>query len=189
MWVSSVLGVAFSVEFLLRATVEIREVRMGAKFNFFSMLRCIPLVNDLVPLEVLRTEEPLMVDGFVKAHEKAHLLYHHRMKRNLARISIFLLIIFGLVVALNDLRLNAWQALLVLHFLLALLRLPYHLITWLQEYDADALAVKELHSAIAQRSLEKLAIREIPHSALFAFLYQEHPTAKMRLKQVFTKKK
>ena len=111
------------------------------------------------------------------------------MNRNLARMAIFLLVIFGLVVALNDLRLNAWQALLVLHFLFAILRLPYHLITWLQEYDADALAVKELHSAIAQRSLEKLTIREIPHSALFAFLYQEHPMAKMRLKQVSTKKK
>ena len=189
MWVSFVLGTAFGVEFLLRATVEIREVRMGAEFNFFSMLRCVPLVNDLVPLEVPRVEEPLVVDGFVKAHEKAHLVCHHRMKRNLARMAIFLLVIFGLVVALNDLRLNAWQALLVLHFLFAILRLPYHLITWLQEYDADALAVKELHSAIAQRSLEKLTIREIPHSALFAYHYQEHPTAKMRLRQVSTKKK
>lgn len=189
MWVNFILGTAFGVEILLRAAVEIREVRMGAKFNFFSMLRCIPLVNDLVPTEVPRIEEPPVVDGFVKAHEKAHLVSHHGIKRNLARTAIFFLVIFGLVVALNDLRLNAWQVLLVLHFLFATLRLPYHLITWLQEYDADALAVKELHSATAQRSLERLSVKEIPHSALFAFLYQEHPTAKMRLRQVSAKRK
>ncbi len=184
MSLSVVLGILFALEILLRAFIEVQEIRKGSRFHLFSILRSIPLVNDLTPPEVSRSEKSTTMDSFMKAHERAHVKCHHGLKRVLARIVTFLITLSGLVYALNDLQANIWQVLLILHFLVAVLRVPFHLVCWLQEYEADALAVKEIHSASAEKSLQNLALEEIPHSPCFALLYQEHPTARMRLKQV-----
>lgn len=173
-------ALAFVAEIFLRTAVEVHEIRAGAKWNGTGWLRCVPLLNDFV-----RAERPLSsappADSFVKLHEEGHLRRFHYLKRNVAKA--LMLCFAALIVALsvNYGRLNLVQLALLLHFAYAVLRLPYHALCFSEEYAADAYAARRVQRGTALRSLERLQVLEPPHSALFAVVYSEHPTAAMRI--------
>lgn len=183
------------LEFALRLVLEIRECRatngMGAVNPrnpvtiVFSVLRLIPLVNDLMPLPESRRNPEEGI--FVKEHETAHKTEHHAVLRNLLKIIFLLLAVWSLEVMLARFGMPLWMALLWLHLMAVPARTFFHWYCWRQEYDADAIALKMQGKQKAKVAMRNLVECEIPYTPIFALIYREHPTAVLRQKKLLNK--
>ena len=182
-----ILAGAILLEFVLRVLLELREARWGAgRFDRFSPVRVIPVLNDLFPAEANFSEN----DGgaFALAHEKAHRELHHGFLRRAFLVAGLLTVLIFLGVAGFYLRFNLFELLLLFHLIFAGGRLVFHALCFTEEYEADALAVKRVQRGVALRALDALAVREFPRTPLFAFVYRTHPTAVMRRARILAKR-
>ena len=104
----------FVVEFALRLALEIRERRATMmRGGIFSVLRLIPLVNDIVPLPESRKEVP--ESEFVRKHEEGHRHFRHSVLRNIYKVAMLLVSVWVLAAMLVRGGLPLWQAVLWMH--------------------------------------------------------------------------
>ncbi len=174
------------VEFIARIVLEVRECRLTQRGGgFFTVLRLVPLVNDLTPLpENLR--EPV-VGQFVKLHEEGHQKLHHATLRNLFKVVLLMLAAGGFAFVLVRYGVPFWQGVLWLHLMAVPGRMVFHAYCWNQEYEADTYAYRQLDKKVSRNALRELEACEIPHTKLFALVYREHPTAVLRKKKLHVK--
>ena len=129
----------FVVEFALRLALEIRERRATMlRGGIFSVLRLIPLVNDIVPLPESRKEVP--ESEFVCKHEEGHRHHRHSVLRNIYKVAMLLVSVWVLAAMLVRGGLPLWQAILWMHLVAIPFRALFHLYCWNQEYEADRYA-------------------------------------------------
>lgn len=180
------LVILLCLEFVLRLVLEVRECRaVQARVNAFTVMRLIPLVNDIVPLPENR-EQP-QVGNFVAMHEEGHKNLHHSILRNLVKVAIALVAIWFLAALMVRWQANFVEAVLWLHLAAIPFRVFFHFYCWTQEYEADGYALKKTDKKIAKNALQELARCEYPHTPLFALVYREHPTAVLRKKRLLNK--
>ena len=104
----------FVAEFVLRLALEIRERRATMlRGGIFSVLRLIPLVNDIVPLPESRKEVP--ESEFVCKHEEGHRHFRHSVLRNIYKVAMLLVSVWVLAAMLVRGGLPLWQAILSLY--------------------------------------------------------------------------
>jgi len=177
------LWILLGVEFVFRLLMEIRECRltqMGG--GVFTVLRLIPLVNDIVPLPENRREPE--VGAFVSKHEEGHKKQRHGILRNIFKVILLMLAVWFFAFQLTRNGMPLWVAILWLHLVAIPFRVIFHLYCWGQEFEADAYALKQLDKHRMKGAMRELAECEIPHSRFFAMLYREHPTVDMRKKRL-----
>lgn len=173
-----------ALEFGFRLCLEIREARLSyGKFDRFAFLRIVPIVNDIFPAEA-NFEKAESLGAFERAHEKAHRKRHHGILRIAFQAGFALFCALAIGAAGVELHFGLWKLLLLFHLLFAVSKVFYHAMCFAEEYEADALAVKNVQFGVAKRALESLMARECPRSALFALVYRTHPTARMRLERI-----
>ena len=176
----------FAVEFALRLALEIRERRATMmRGGIFSVLRLIPLVNDIVPLPESRKEVP--ESEFVRKHEEGHRHFRHSVLRNIYKVAMLLVSVWVLAAMLVRGGLPLWQAVLWMHLVAIPFRALFHLYCWNQEYEADRYAFKELGKTKTKAAMHALAECEIPYTKLFAVMYREHPPVASRSKKLLNK--
>ena len=175
------------MEFVLRIALEIRECRaVSCRIGVFTVLRLIPLVNDLVPLPENRTDPP--ESTFVKFHEEGHKALHHAVLRNLVKFAFLLCAVWFLAGVMVRLQMPFWQAVLWLHLVAVPFRTFFHYYCWNQEYECDRYALAKTDRKVARTAMRDLALCEIPHTALFSLIYREHPTVALRSERILKKK-
>lgn len=180
---------ALSLEILLRILVEVRELRLlGKGFDRFSILRILPILNDVFPAEA-NFEKRTNSGAFVDAHEKAHAELHHGIVRLVLQAGFagFCALCLGLAGML--LELGLFWLLVLFHLIFATAKVIFHALCFAEEFEADRVAAKRVQRGVALRALNALAVNEFPRSRLFAYLYRQHPTALMRIEKLGLKAK
>ena len=178
--------VLLCVEIALRIALEIRERRLTQlRGGVFAVLRLIPLVNDIVPLPENRKEVP--ESKFMKLHEKGHKVLHHAVLRNLMKVAFLLVAVWFFVALLKRWHVSFFEAVLWLHLVAIPFKWFFNWYCWMQEYEADAYAFKEVGKQKAKAAMQELAACEIPYSKLFASIYREHPTVALRSARILKK--
>lgn len=172
------------LEIAFRVFIEIREVRLGGALDSFAFSRCIPIINDLLPSEANPNLRAVSQGAFVRAHEKAHKDLHHSILCYTFKIVCAFCLILFLTFAMRFWELNWFELLFLFHIFITISRLIFHVICFIEEYEADSFAVEKVHKAVALRALDRLIVEEYPRSPLFAFIYRSHPTAKMRKQRI-----
>lgn len=177
------LVILLCAEFVVRLVLEIRECRMvQCRFDVFTVMRLVPLVNDLVPLPENR-EQPT-VGRFVEMHEQAHAKLHHAVLRNLVKVAFALCAIWFMAALMVRWEQSFVEAVLWLHLVAIPFRIFFHFYCWNQEYESDRYALEMTDRKVAKRALQELACCEYPHTVLFSLIYREHPTAVLRKKRL-----
>lgn len=175
-----------ALELAFRVFLEIREARLFGKLVPLALFRCIPLLNDFIPLPEKSLEGGVQEkrnEKFVEMHELAHRQKHHFLLRNMAKASFYSLMVLMIVVQLNSLQMGLLEIVLWFHLANFAFRIFYHFLCWQQEAEADDFAAQKLGKYEARKELSRLAKTERPMSVLFAFVYREHqPAAKRRAK-------
>lgn len=184
-----ILFAAVVVEVALRILLEIREARAAnGKVDRFAFLRIVPIVNDIFPAEA-NFEKKRKGGAFKSAHEKAHQKEHHAFVRFAFQIGFALFCALSIGAAGIQLDFGLVELLFLFHLLFAVSRIFFHALCFAEEYEADALAAKQVQFGVAKRALETLAASEYPRTALFALVYRSHPTARMRLRKIMETRK
>jgi len=198
---SVLLLVLLALEVLARACLEVRERRATQlRGGIFSLLRVIPLINDIVPLPEGRADctgiencagenKIGTVPGqeFVEEHEKAHKALRHGILRNLLKVILLSLAVGLLLFLLVRCQMQWWQAIVGLHLVAVPVRLFFHWYVWNQEYEADRTAFSKVGKKVARDAMRSLAACEIPYTPLFALTYREHPTVALRSQRLLNK--
>lgn len=180
------LFILLGIEFIARLLIEIRERRATQhRGGIFSILRLVPLINDITPLPENRRTPP--ENEFSNLHEKGHKAYRHTILRNIAKVILLMLAVWFLAKELIRNGLPLWEAVLWLHLVAIPFRILFNLYCWNQEYEADRFALKELGKTKAKAAMRELADYEIPYTKLFAITYREHPTVALRSKRILHK--
>ena len=180
------LTVLLCTEFILRVVLELREARaVQARVSVFTLLRLLPLVNDVTPLP--ETREPPIVGKFVEMHEEGHKKLHHSVLRNLVKVAFALVAIWFLAALMIRWQMLFWEAVLWLHVVAIPFRTFFHFYCWSQEYEADRYALEKTDKKLAKNNLRELIRCEYPHTPLFALVYREHPTAVLRKERLLNK--
>lgn len=180
------LWILLCVEFIARLVLEVRECRMvQCRFGAFATMRLIPLVNDLVPLPEMRKEP--RVSKFVDFHEEAHAKMHHALLRNLVKVAFALCAVWFMAALMVRWNQTIWESVLYLHLAAIPFRMFFHFYCWNQEYECDRYALGKTDKKVAKLAMQELALCEIPHTALFALVYREHPTVALRSKRILKK--
>lgn len=180
---------ALALEVLFRCFVEVRELRIsGGRLDRFFLLRVVPIVNDIFPAEA-NFEKRLNSGAFVDAHEKAHAELHHGLVRLMLQAGFagFCALCLGLAGMLCGFGL--FWLLLLFHLIFDVAKVIFHALCFAEEFEADRVAAKRVQRGVALRALKALAVNEFPRSALFAYLYRQHPTAEMRIEKLGLKGK
>ena len=181
------LWILLCVEFLLRIALEIRECRaVSCRVDAFTVMRLVPLLNDIVPLPENREEPPQ--SAFVKFHEEGHKALHHAVLRNLVKVAFLLCAVWFLAGLMVRMNFPFWQAVLWLHLAAIPFRAFFHFYCWNQEYECDRYALSKTDRKVARAAMRDLAVCEIPHTALFSLIYREHPTVALRSAKILKKK-
>ena len=166
-------------EFAVRIFLEVREMRLtGIRFGVFSILRLLPLVNDLAPLPEKRGCIP--EDSFVKMHEAGHERLRHAILRNLFKVILMMLAVWFLATLLVRFSMPIPEAVLYLHLVAIPVRLVFHFYCWNQEFEADRFALDSLGRKVARNAMRTLRTNEYPYTPFFAIFYREHPPAILR---------
>jgi len=174
------------IEFLVRGVIEIRERRLTQlRGGVFSVLRLIPLLNDIVPLPENYKEPSNSL--FVEKHEEGHKVLHHALLRNLVKVAFLMVAVWFLAFQLVRNGLSFLEAVLWLHLVAIPFRYFFNWYCWNQEYEADAYAFKKVGKQKAKAAMQELVACEIPYSKLFASIYREHPTVALRSYRVLKK--
>lgn len=174
------------IEIVLRIVLEIREARMTQlRGGVFAVLRVIPLVNDIVPLPENRKEVP--ESKFVKLHEEGHKVFHHAVLRNLMKIAFWMVAVWFMAAMMVRWNADFIEAVLWLHLAAIPFRMLFHFYCWSQEYECDRYALEKTDKKVAKAAMRELALCEIPHTALFALVYREHPTVALRSQRMLKK--
>jgi hypothetical protein len=180
------LGACLIAELVARVVLEIRERRLtGVRGGVFTVLRLIPLVNDIVPLPECRREP--VENEFVRMHEEGHATMRHSVLRNLVKVAFLLLAVWAFAFLLSSMTLSILEAVLWLHLAVIPFRMVYHWYCWYQEYDADRYAFEKLGKKPAKAAMRNLVDSETPYTKLFALVYREHPTARDRSQRILNK--
>ena len=180
------LGVCLAVELVARVVLEVRERRRtGVRGGVFTVLRLIPLVNDIVPLPESRRDTA--DSEFVQKHEEGHATMRHAVLRNLVKVAFLLLAVWAFAFLLSSMTLSVVEAVLWLHLAVIPFRMVFHLYCWYQEYDADRYAFEKVGKKKAKVAMRNLAESEPPYTKLFALVYREHPTAADRSYRILNK--
>lgn len=180
------LIVLLCCEFALRVILEVRECRaVQCRFGAFTIMRLLPLINDLAPLPETR-EEP-KVSKFVEMHEQAHAKMHHGILRNLVKVAFALCAIWFMAALMVRWEQSIVEAVLWLHLVAIPFRTFFHFYCWNQEYECDRYALEKTDRKVAKHAMQELARCEIPHTALFSLIYREHPTVAFRSKRILNK--
>ena len=184
-----ILFAAVVVEVALRILLEIREARAAnGKMDRFAFLRIVPIVNDIFPAEA-NFEKKRKGGAFESAHEKAHRKEHHAFVRFAFQIGFAMFCALSLGTAGIQLDFGLFELLFLFHLLFAVSRIFFHALCFAEEYEAYAIATKNVQHGVAKRALEALATSEYPRTALFALVYRSHPTARMRLRKIMETRK
>ena len=180
------LYILLCLEVVLRTLVEIRERRLTQlRGGVFAVLRLVPLVNDIVPLPENRSE--VHESKFVKLHEEGHKVLHHAVLRNLMKIAFWMVAVWFMAAMMVRWNASFIEAVLWLHLAAIPFRMLFHFYCWNQEYECDRYALEKTDKKVAKAALRELAACEIPHTALFALVYREHPTAVLRSQRILNK--
>lgn len=174
------------LEIVLRIVLEIREARMTQLHGgVFAVLRVIPLVNDIVPLPENRKDVP--ESKFMKLHEEGHKALHHAVLRNLMKIAFWMVAVWFMAAMMVRWNASFIEAVLWLHLVAIPFRMLFHFYCWSQEYECDRYALEKTDKKVAKVAMRELALCEIPHTALFALVYREHPTVALRSQRMLKK--
>lgn len=180
------LAILLCAEFVVRLVLEIRECRLvQCRFGAFTVMRLLPLVNDLAPLPENR-EQPT-VGRFVEMHEQAHAELHHAVLRNLVKVAFALCAIWFMAALMVRWECSIVESVLWLHLVAIPFRTFFHFYCWNQEYECDRYALEKTDRKVAKNALQELARCEYPHTALFSLIYREHPTVALRSKRILNK--
>ena len=180
------LTVLLCLEIIARIAIEIRERRLTQlRGGVLSIMRVIPLINDIVPLPENRCEPENGL--FVKKHEEAHKVLHHAILRNLMKIAFVMVSVWFLAAMLIRWNASILEAVLWLHLVAIPFKYFFNWYCWIQEYEADAYACQKLGKTTAKAAMQQLASCEIPYSKLFASIYREHPPVAMRSYKILNK--
>jgi hypothetical protein len=183
---SLLLVTLLCVELVARVVLEIRECRaVQCRFSAFTVMRILPLVNDLAPLPENR-EQPT-VGKFVEMHEQAHAKLHHAILRNLVKVAFALCAIWFMAALMVRWECSIVESVLWLHLAAIPFRTFFHFYCWNQEYECDRYALEKTDRKIAKNALQELARCEYPHTVLFSLIYREHPTVALRSKRILNK--
>lgn len=173
-------------ELLLRVVLEVRECRLvKSRFDAFTFMRLVPLLNDLVPLP--ETREKVGASKFVELHEEAHGKMRHALLRNLVKVAFAMCAVWFLATLTVRYNLSFVESVLWLHLAAIPFRMFFHLYCWGQEYECDKYASEKVDKKDAKRAMQELARCEIPHTVLFSLLYREHPTVTLRSRRILKK--
>ena len=174
------------LEIVLRIVLEIREARMTQlRGGVFAVLRVIPLVNDIVPLPENRSDPPTSL--FVEKHEEGHKALHHSILRNLMKVALCMVAVWFMAAMMVRWNADFIEAVLWLHLVAIPFRMLFHFYCWSQEYECDRYALEKTDKKVAKAAMRELALCEIPHTALFALVYREHPTVALRSQRMLKK--
>ena len=180
------LIVLLCLEVAVRVMIEIRERRLSQfRGGLLSVMRIIPLVNDIVPLPENRCEPENNL--FVEKHEEGHAALHHSILRNLVKIAFLMVAVWFLAAMVIRWNASFFEAVLWLHLVAIPFKYFFNWYCWNQEYEADAYAFKKLGKQAAKSAMQQLAVCEIPYSKLFASIYREHPTVALRSQRMLKK--
>ena len=180
------LYILLCVEIAARIAIEIRERRLTQlRGGVFAVLRLIPLVNDFVPLPENRSDPPNSL--FVEKHEEGHKALHHAVLRNLMKVALCMVAVWFLAAMVVRWNASFFEAVLWLHLVAIPFKWFFNWYCWMQEYEADAYAFKEVGKQKAKAAMHELAACEIPYSKLFASIYREHPTVALRSQRMLKK--
>ena len=180
------LYILLCVEVAARIAIEVRERRLTQlRGGVFAVLRLIPLVNDIMPLPENRSEPPTSL--FVEKHEEGHKVLHHAVLRNLMKVAFLMVAVWFLAAMVVRWNASFFEAVLWLHLVAIPFKWFFNWYCWMQEYEADAYAFKEVGKQKAKAAMQELAACEIPYSKLFASIYREHPTVALRSQRMLKK--